>query len=68
MKFKSGDMYVDVFVEDFRTRVRLPAPPPIADFNKKATCLRVAFLLPRPKAACSGSGGSGHPGCLLIYS
>jgi hypothetical protein len=30
MKFKSGDKYVDVFVEDFRTRVRLPAPPPFS--------------------------------------
>ena len=29
MKFKSGDKYVEVFVEDFRTRVRLPAPPPV---------------------------------------
>ena len=28
MKFKSGDTYVEVYVEDFRTRVRLPAPPP----------------------------------------
>jgi len=37
-------------------------------FNKKATCLRVVFLLPRPKAACSGLGGAGHPDWLLIYS
>jgi len=47
MKFKSGDMYVEVFVEDFRTRVRLPAPPPFnntAKSNKPQKPLRIQGL------------------------